>query len=218
MKTRESGSPTSCPQAAGPQGSDRVSGRRRRRSPAAAGGWRATAERRTDGRRAGGRGRGPGPSYLRTPNAGCRQSPWPQPPPAVRGPRLLCDSDSRQAAAGDGATAHLRRPRLRAFPPVPGVRAAGTHEEEACGGRQRGQPPAVARAVGMLTYLPAARPASARSPGRSHPGTRRRSAASAATVAARGKHQTSGGGDASPVRWGLPGGRRGCACAALLQP
>lgn len=39
----------------------------------------------------------------------------------------------------------------------------------------------------------------------SHPGTRRRSAASAAADAApRHKHQTSGGGDASPVRWELP--------------
>lgn len=68
----------------------------------------------------------------------------------------------------------------------------------------------MARAVGMLTYFPAARPASARSPRAltsGYPETlscfcrdRRRP---------RHKHQTSGGGggggDASPVRWELPG-------------
>lgn len=222
MKTRESGSPTSYPQAAGPQGSGRVSGRRRCRSPAAAGGWRATAKRRTDGRRAGGRGRGPGPSYLRTPSAGCRQSPWPQPPPAVRGPRLLCDSDSRLAAASD------------ARPPTSGARGCEpsrwfrgceqpgpTKKRRAAGDSEDSRPPWRGPWGCSPTSLlrgprpPGARGAHIRVPGdaqlllpRPSPPAANTKLPAAAAAAA----------DASRVRWELPGAVVGALAQRFSSP
>lgn len=203
----------------GLRASGRVSRRLRGRSLATAGGRGETAEgRQTEGER---RRRGPGPGYLRVrAQAVCNRHSC-APPPAVRETQLLTSCDSRPAAAGD------------AQPPTPGasvceppswflgVREAGTHEEEVCGsatlragGKNSGPLSARAgrgwrrrRTVGGA-HVPsccAAGGSSCSPQVASHPGTRRHSAASAAAVAApRHKHQTSGGGDASPVRWELP--------------
>ncbi|XP_076769123.1 uncharacterized protein LOC143434379 [Arvicanthis niloticus] len=129
MKTRNRDSPLGPALGFGP-------GRQelRSRSPSPSGGRGATAEgRRTeDGRR----GRGTGPGYLRVRAQAVRSRHGCAPPPAVRGTQLLRSSDSRPAAAGD------------AQPPsgFPGVRGAGTHEEEVCSsanpraGRKGGRP------------------------------------------------------------------------------
>lgn len=68
------------------------------------------------------------------------------------------------------------------------------------------------------TFLLRGRGSSCSSQISSHPGTRRHSAASAAAVAApRHKHQTSGGGDASPVRWELPEASVGALARRLFS-
>lgn len=102
-----------------------------------------------------------------------------------------------------------------------GCEEPGTHEEEVCDsatlrtGRKDSRPSSAGagrgwrrRGTAGAAHVPsccAAGGFSCSPQVASHPGTRRRSAASAAADAApRHKHQTSGGGDASPVRWELP--------------
>lgn len=158
---------------------------------------------KTDGRKEGGRpGAGtrprlPADSERRLPAVAmaAATSGRPRNPP----PRLLSDSDSRQAAAGDA-----RPPTSGALGCKPsrcfrGCEQPGPTRKKRAAARQRGQPPAVrrrrarvARAVGMFTYLPAARPASAH--------IRRHSAASAATVAARGTNTKLPAAAATPLR------------------
>lgn len=137
-----------------------------------AGERRRKGDGRTDGRREAGAGTRPRLPAGWQPVQAARGRHGRTPPPAVRGPRLLSDSDSRHAAAGDAqppsSGARVRQPcrwcRGCEEPGPTRERRAAADREGGAGGQPsapRRRRESVARTRGprgMLTYLPAARP------------------------------------------------------------